>query len=195
VHELAVIQAVAVHILAIKPAAVGSAAPDPHGMAPHSVLAAVGSRGGSLPPTVLVGCEGADVGDGIGLSAAVSAVVGPALDAVVAPLDDAAGVRPHGDRLAGAPACWGVVAVCLGIPGQVVEMVDGYYDQIALVDVVGKVRKINVGMLEGPVRPRDWVLIHMGFAVEIVDRAAAEKALSGLEMMGRPLDAEEPAAS
>jgi hydrogenase assembly chaperone HypC/HupF len=81
--------------------------------------------------------------------------------------------------------------MCLGIPGRVVAMVDGYADQIALVDVVGRVRKINIGMLESPVAPEDWVLIHMGFAVEIVDRAAAERALSGLEMMGRSRESDE----
>ncbi len=81
--------------------------------------------------------------------------------------------------------------MCLGIPGQVLEMVDGYADQIALVDVVGKARTINVGMLETPVGPGDWVLIHMGFAMEIVSAKEAEKALSGLEMMGRPRDPEE----
>jgi hydrogenase assembly chaperone HypC/HupF len=81
--------------------------------------------------------------------------------------------------------------MCLGIPGQVLEMVDGYADQIALVDVVGKARTINVGMLETRVGPGDWVLIHMGFAVEIVSAEKAEKALSGLEMMGRPRDPEE----
>jgi len=81
--------------------------------------------------------------------------------------------------------------MCLGIPGRVLEMVDGYADQVALIDVVGKARKINVGMQETAVRPGDWVLIHMGFAVEIVTAAEAEKALSGLEMMGRPRDPEE----
>ena len=81
--------------------------------------------------------------------------------------------------------------MCLGIPGRVLEMVDGYADQVALIDVVGKARKINVGMLETAVRPGDWVLIHMGFAVEIVTAAEAEKALSGLEMMGQPRDPEE----
>lgn len=78
--------------------------------------------------------------------------------------------------------------MCLGIPGRVVEMVDGYADQIALVDVLGKVRQINVGMLENAVEPGMWVLIHMGFALEIIEQAAAERALSGLEMMGRPRD-------
>ncbi len=67
-------------------------------------------------------------------------------------------------------------------------MVEGYADQVALVDVLGKSRQINVGMLENPVLPGDWVLIHMGFAVEVVDRKAAQEALSGLEMMGRPRD-------
>lgn len=75
--------------------------------------------------------------------------------------------------------------MCLGIPGRVVEMVDGYADQIAMVDVVGKVRQINVGMLESPVEPGDWVLIHMGFALEVIDQTAAETAMAGLELMGQ----------
>ncbi len=36
--------------------------------------------------------------------------------------------------------------------------------------------------------PGDWVLIHMGFAVERVDAAGAEEAMAGLELMGRPRD-------
>ena len=75
--------------------------------------------------------------------------------------------------------------MCLGIPGRVVELVDGYYDQIALVEVEGKAREINVGMLEDPVRPGQWVLIHLGFAVEVIDEDGADRAMSGLELMGR----------
>ena len=60
--------------------------------------------------------------------------------------------------------------MCLGIPGRVVEMVSGYGDQLALVDVEGARRRVNIGLLEGdPPRPGEWVLIHMGFAVERVD--------------------------
>lgn len=77
--------------------------------------------------------------------------------------------------------------MCLGIPGQVVERVAGFGDQLALVDVVGARRRVNVGMLEGEeLEPGDWVLIHVGFAVEKVDAATAEQALAGLELMGRP---------
>lgn len=78
--------------------------------------------------------------------------------------------------------------MCLGIPGRVVQLVEGFEGQIALVDVVGAQREINVGMLEEPVAPGDWIMIHLGFAVEIVDEAEAERALSGLELMGRPAD-------
>ena len=33
--------------------------------------------------------------------------------------------------------------------------------------------------------PGDWVIIHMGFVVEKTDRAGAEQAMAGLQLMGR----------
>jgi hydrogenase expression/formation protein HypC len=76
--------------------------------------------------------------------------------------------------------------MCLGIPGQVVAMVEGYGNQLALVDVVGAQRQINIGMLEDQeLAPGDWIVIHMGFAMERIDAAGAAAALAGLEMMGR----------
>jgi hydrogenase expression/formation protein HypC len=82
--------------------------------------------------------------------------------------------------------------VCLGIPGQVVSRVEGYGDQLVLVDVVGGQRRVNIGMLEdsdqAALGPGDWVLIHMGFIIERVDEAGAEQALAGLELMGRRRD-------
>ena len=81
--------------------------------------------------------------------------------------------------------------MCLGIPGQVVELLEGYGNQLALVDVAGVRRKINIGLLdEGPLEPGTWVIIHMGFALERVDPAGAEQAMGGLELMGRPRDAD-----
>lgn len=75
--------------------------------------------------------------------------------------------------------------MCLGIPGRVVEIVDGYAGQLALVDVEGARRRVNIGMLDEAPGRDDWVLLHMGFAVELIDRAKAREALSGLELMGR----------
>ncbi|WP_370181300.1 HypC/HybG/HupF family hydrogenase formation chaperone [Rhodococcus wratislaviensis] len=83
--------------------------------------------------------------------------------------------------------------MCLGIPGQVVRMLEGYGNQLALVDVVGEQRRVNIGMLPEDVslEPGDWIVIHMGFAMEKVDEAGAEKAMAGLEMMGRSRTADE----
>lgn len=83
--------------------------------------------------------------------------------------------------------------MCLGIPGRVVAMVPGNADQLALVDVLGAERPINLGMLDDPrVEPGDWLMIHMGFAVERTDAEGARAALAGLMLMGRPLDAAAP---
>ena len=78
--------------------------------------------------------------------------------------------------------------MCLAIPGQVVEIMDGTNGQIALVNIVGARRRINVGMLEDDdvAEPGDWILIHMGFALSKVDQAEAERAMSGLELLGQP---------
>ena len=76
--------------------------------------------------------------------------------------------------------------MCLAIPGEVVELLPGNGDQLALVDVVGVKRKINIGLLEDdPVVPGDWVLIHVGFAMSKVDEKEAAEALRMLELMGQ----------
>ncbi len=75
--------------------------------------------------------------------------------------------------------------MCLGIPGRVVGMVPGFGDQLALVEVEGAARRVNIGLLDEPPEAGRWVLIHMGFAVEVTDAAGAEQAMSGLELMGR----------
>ena len=78
--------------------------------------------------------------------------------------------------------------MCLGIPGRVVEMVPGFGDQLALVEVAGAPRKVNIGLLDEAPAPGQWVLIHMSFAVELTDPAGAEEAMAGLELMGRSRD-------
>ncbi len=83
--------------------------------------------------------------------------------------------------------------MCLGIPGQVIGMIAGYGDQLALVDVHGAPRKVNIGMLDEPPAPGQWVLIHMGLAVDRLSAEAAEEAMRGLELMGRGVDADQDA--
>ena len=72
--------------------------------------------------------------------------------------------------------------MCLGIPGRVVALRDNPH--LATVDVLGDEATINIGMLEEPVAPGDYVLIHVGFAMSKIDPAEARKALEGLQLMG-----------
>ncbi len=75
--------------------------------------------------------------------------------------------------------------MCLGIPGQVVELVSTN-DQLARVDVAGVRRTINIGLLEDEhLVIGDWVLIHVGFAMSKIDEREAELALEGLQLMGQ----------
>ena len=55
---------------------------DPHGMAPVAMLASLKDLGGQLPTTYVVGCQPADVSEGIGLSDPVEAAVPAAMDTI-----------------------------------------------------------------------------------------------------------------
>ncbi len=82
--------------------------------------------------------------------------------------------------------------MCLAIPGQLVELVDPE-NHIAIVDVVGVRRKVNVGLLgdgEAGVQPGDWVLIHVGFAISRVDEEEARATRALLEQMGQEYEQE-----
>ena len=62
-------------VLSVGPEDLGEGELDAHGMAPVSVLASLGQLGGALPPTYVVGCQPAEVGEGMGLTPAVEAAV------------------------------------------------------------------------------------------------------------------------
>jgi hydrogenase maturation protease len=55
---------------------------DAHSMDPGAVFASLATLGGTIPRTVVIGCEVQTVADGIGLSDVVSAAVPEAVDAV-----------------------------------------------------------------------------------------------------------------
>ncbi len=74
--------------------------------------------------------------------------------------------------------------MCLGIPGLVVEL-NLDHEHLARVDVSGVGRTINIGLLEDEnIKPGDWVLIHVGFAMSKIDEDEARLALASLQMMG-----------
>ena len=81
--------------------------------------------------------------------------------------------------------------MCLGIPGRVVDWVPDSNDLLARVEVTGVTRNINVGLVrEDGLKLGDWVLIHVGFAMSIIDEEEANQAMDGLRLLGEQFDTE-----
>lgn len=78
--------------------------------------------------------------------------------------------------------------MCLGIPGQIIEITDA--DKlIAKVNVSGIKREVNLACVvddEHPIESciDDWVLVHVGFAMSRIDAEEAAKTLELLDEMG-----------
>ncbi len=82
--------------------------------------------------------------------------------------------------------------MCLAIPGQVVE-ITAADDGLALVDIAGVRRSTNVSLVDGPgqgVQPGDWVLVHVGFAMSVIDEHEAAATLRLLQDMGEEFELE-----
>ena len=85
-----------------------------------------------------------------------------------------------------------VARMCLAIPGRIVDVIDEA-NRLAMVDVAGVQRTINIGLLDEDgegVGPGDWVLIHVGFAMSRVDEEEALATRRQLERMGQDYEAE-----
>lgn len=93
-----------VTVLAVGPDDLGDGELDAHGMAPVSVLAGLGHLGGALPPTYVVGCQPADVGEGMGLTPAVDRAVDGAADLVLELLEEHFGLSAGRARAAASAA-------------------------------------------------------------------------------------------
>ena len=74
--------------------------------------------------------------------------------------------------------------MCLAIPGRIVEIVDEE-NHVAKVEVGGIRRNINLGLLaDTKVKPGDYVLIHVGFAMSKIDEHEAAETLRLLHELG-----------
>lgn len=70
--------------------------------------------------------------------------------------------------------------MCLGVPAMVVQIMA---DNVATVDVNGNRTDISIRLVpEASVG--DFVLVHAGFAMEIIDEAVASETISYMEAMG-----------
>lgn len=82
--------------------------------------------------------------------------------------------------------------MCLGIPGQIVEITDPV-QRLAIVNVGGVKRQVNIACIvdnEHAVTSclGDWVLVHVGFAINRID---ADEAAATLELLDELAEAQE----
>ena len=73
--------------------------------------------------------------------------------------------------------------MCLGIPGQIVEIADRE-GGLATVDVSGVRRSVSIALVDeasAPIEEGDWVLIHVGFALARIDEEQARETLELLQ--------------
>lgn len=87
--------------------------------------------------------------------------------------------------------------MCLGIPGQIVEITDRAR-LLAIAEISGVRREVNVaciadGPLEGLIGA--WTLIHVGFAMSLIDESEAAKTLEALRGLGEAQEALEAMAA
>ena len=77
--------------------------------------------------------------------------------------------------------------MCLGIPGRIVAISDTQR-KLATVDVCGVKREVNIACIIGEraieVCIGDWVLVHVGFAMSIIDEQQAAETLRILTELG-----------
>jgi hydrogenase expression/formation protein HypC len=69
--------------------------------------------------------------------------------------------------------------MCLGIPAQLVAGETGHPD-LVMAEVGGVPRTVNVGLLDERPGPGDWILVHMGFALNVMTPEEAADALAAL---------------
>lgn len=71
--------------------------------------------------------------------------------------------------------------MCLAVPGQI-KTVDA--DGESAVAIMGGIEKpINVSLIDQP-QVGDWVIVHVGFALNRIDEAEAQKTLALLAAAG-----------
>lgn len=69
--------------------------------------------------------------------------------------------------------------MCLGVPAKVVEFVEG---QMAVVDVDGNQVNISIQLVP-EVKIGQYVLVHAGFAMDILDESFAEETMKLLKKL------------
>lgn len=62
--------------------------------------------------------------------------------------------------------------MCLAIPSKIIAI----KDNMGVIDVAGVRRETSLLLVENP-QVGDWVIVHAGFAIQIIDDATAQESL------------------
>jgi hydrogenase expression/formation protein HypC len=74
--------------------------------------------------------------------------------------------------------------MCLGLAGEIVAILPEHKD-LATANVMGAQRTVNIGLIEDEkIKPGDWVLIHVGFAIAKMTEDEAKASIAFLESLG-----------
>ena len=86
--------------------------------------------------------------------------------------------------------------MCLGIPGQITEITD-INQKLAIVNVAGVKRQVNIACIVNEQHPAescvgDWVLVHVGFAMNRINEKEAAETLKLLEELAEAISSYKP---
>jgi len=68
--------------------------------------------------------------------------------------------------------------MCLAVPGKIIKILDN----VAEVNLAGTIRKTSLILVPGA-KVGDYVLLHAGFAIQVLDEEEAQETLTLLEEM------------
>jgi hydrogenase expression/formation protein HypC len=75
--------------------------------------------------------------------------------------------------------------MCLGIPGRVIEITDDPTMPMGIVDFGGVRRETCLAYVAEDVLVGNYVIVHAGFAISILDEAEAQQSFELLREMGQ----------
>lgn len=72
--------------------------------------------------------------------------------------------------------------MCLGVPGKIISIQELAGFRVAEVEIAGAKRQVSLDMLP-EAKEGDYVLVHAGYAMQVIDEQAAQETLQYLEQI------------
>ncbi|MDR3747686.1 MAG: HypC/HybG/HupF family hydrogenase formation chaperone [Acidobacteriota bacterium] len=82
--------------------------------------------------------------------------------------------------------------MCLAVPGKILSIQGEDFARTARVSFGGIVKEVSLAYVPEAVES-DWVIVHVGFAISLLDEDEALRTFEILKQMGELADLEKPA--